>query len=79
MVDNEQSYWWLQYGDIKWETESTIVATLHQAFSTNHFKNKILKEETDSKWQLCKEHEETIDHPTFWVHFGEEWALNETS
>jgi hypothetical protein len=40
------------------------VATLHQAISTNHSKNKVLKEETDSKLQLCKEHEETIDHLT---------------
>jgi hypothetical protein len=27
-------------------------------------KNKILKEETDSKYRLCKQHEEIIDHIT---------------
>jgi hypothetical protein len=32
--------------------------------STNYFKNKILKEETESKCRLCKQHEETIDHLT---------------
>jgi hypothetical protein len=26
LVDKEQSYLWLQFGDIKGETESTIVA-----------------------------------------------------
>ena len=36
-------------GDIKGETESTIVAAQDQAVSTNYFKNKILKEETESK------------------------------
>jgi hypothetical protein len=60
LVDIEQSYHWLKSGDIKGETESTIVA----AISTNYFKNKILKEETESKCRLCKQHEETTDHLT---------------
>ena len=63
-MDNEQSYQWLKFGDIRGETESTIVAPQDQAVSTNYFKNKILKEEIDSKCQLCKQHEETIDHLT---------------
>jgi ribonuclease HIII len=37
------------------------VATQDRAISTNYFKNKILKEEVDSKCRLCKQHE-TIDH-----------------
>ena len=53
MVDIEQSYRWLKFGDIKGETGSTIVAAQDQEFSTNYFKNKILKEEIDSKWWLC--------------------------
>jgi len=40
------------------------VATQDQAISTNYFKNKILKEEFESKCRLCKQHEETIDHLT---------------
>jgi hypothetical protein len=43
-VDNEQSYRWLKFGDIKGETESTIVAAQDQRISKNHFKNKNLKE-----------------------------------
>ena len=43
LVDIEQSYRWLKSGDIKGETESTIVAAQDQAVSTNYFKNKILK------------------------------------
>jgi hypothetical protein len=67
-VDIEQSYCWLKSGDIKGETESTIVAAQDQAISTNYFKNKILKEEIESKCRLCKQQEETIDHLTsgFW-------------
>jgi len=33
-----------------------------EAINTNYFKNTILKEETDSKYRLCKRHKETIDH-----------------
>jgi hypothetical protein len=61
LVDSEQSYRWLKFGNIEGETESAIVAAEYQAVSTNHFKNRILKEEVDSKCQLCKQHE-TIDH-----------------
>jgi hypothetical protein len=72
-MDNEQSYRWLKFGNIKGETESTAVAAQDQAISTNYFKNKILKEEVDSKCWLCKQHEETIDHVTSGCPiFGEE-------
>ena len=51
-------------GDIQGETESTIVAAQDLAIITNYFKNKISKEEIDSKYRLCKQHEDTIDHIT---------------
>jgi hypothetical protein len=63
-VDIEQSYHWLKYGDISGETENTVVVVQDQAISTNYFKIKILKEEIESKCQICKQHEETIDHLT---------------
>jgi len=70
LVDIEQSYRWLKSGDIKGETESTIVAAQDQAISINYFKKTILKEEFESKCRLCKQHEETTDHLTsgcpFW-------------
>jgi len=62
LVDIEESYRRLKSGDIKGETESTIVAAQDKANSTNYFKNKILKQEIESKCRLCKQHEETIDH-----------------
>ena len=37
------------------------MATEDQAINTNYFKNKIFKEEIESKCRLCKQHEETID------------------
>jgi len=50
-------------GDIKEEREIKIVAAQDQEISTNYFKKKILKEETESKCRLCKQHE-TIEHWT---------------
>ena len=43
LVDIEQSYRWVKSGDIKGETEGTIVAAQDQEFSTNYFKNKIFE------------------------------------
>ena len=40
------------------------MAAQDQAISTNYFKNKILKQEIESKCRLCKQHEETIDNLT---------------
>jgi hypothetical protein len=63
LVDNKQSYRWLKSGDIKGETESTTVAAENQTINTKYFKNKFLKEETESKYRLCKQHK-NIDHLT---------------
>jgi len=57
MVDIEKSYRWLKSGDIKGETESTIVAAQDQAITTNYFKNKILKQQIENKCRLCKQQE----------------------
>jgi len=62
LFDNEHSYRCLKTGDIKEETEITIVAAQDQAISTNYFKKKILKEEVESKCRFCKQNEEIIDH-----------------
>ena len=78
LVDIEQSYRWLKSGDIKGETESTIVAAQDQAISTNCFKNKILKEEIESKCWLCKQHKKLLTTEPRDAHFGEELLFNET-
>jgi hypothetical protein len=49
LVDDEHSYQWLKFGEMKGRTESTIFTAQDQAISTNYFKNKILKEQIDSK------------------------------
>jgi hypothetical protein len=44
LIDKEHSYRWLKFGDIKGETESTIMTAQDQAIITNYFKKKILKQ-----------------------------------
>jgi hypothetical protein len=55
LVNKEQCYRWLKFGDVKGETESSIVAAQDLAISRNYFKRKILKEGIESKCRLCKE------------------------
>jgi hypothetical protein len=62
LTDKEQSYRWLKFGNIKGETESTIMAAQDQVISTNYFRTKILKREIESRCRICKEYEEIIDH-----------------
>jgi len=40
------------------------MAAHNQASSKNYLKNKMLRQEIDSKCRLCKQHEDTIDHLT---------------
>jgi hypothetical protein len=44
----------LKFGRIKGETGSTIVAAQDQAFSTNCFKGKVLKEEIEVNTDYVK-------------------------
>jgi hypothetical protein len=64
LVDIERSNRWLKSGDVKRETESTIVVAQDSGTSTKTFKNKTLKEEVESKCRLRKQYEETIEHVT---------------
>jgi hypothetical protein len=45
LMDNEESYRWLKFGDIKGEAESTTAAAQDPAICKNSFKNKIVKQE----------------------------------
>ena len=40
LMDNEHSYQWLKFGDVKEGTESTVVAAQDQAVSTDSFKKQ---------------------------------------
>ena len=61
-INTELTWSWLKNGELKKETEGTILAAQEQALRTNAIKAKIDHTITDSKCRLCKEKEETVDH-----------------
>ena len=61
-TDYEITWNWLKNGYLKKETEGLIMAAQYQAIRTNVIKARIDKTSSDSKCQLCKVKEETIDH-----------------
>ena len=61
-ISEEDTFLWLSKGDLKAETASEIVAAQDQALNTKCYATKILHTETDSKFRLCEQLDETIDH-----------------
>ena len=59
---SEQSWVWLQNGDLNRETESPILAAQNQIIRTNLVKAKIDKSQKDTLCRLCKKADESIDH-----------------
>lgn len=49
LVDEEQSYWWLEYRDIKVQIEITIVVDHNQAIQYKMLAGNIFKEENENK------------------------------
>ncbi len=44
------------------ETESLLIAAQNNARRTNHIKARIDKTQQNSKWRLCGDRDETINH-----------------
>ena len=53
---------WLRKGNFKRETESFLIAVEDNAVRTNHIKAKIDKTQQNSKYRLCGDRDETINH-----------------
>ena len=61
-VRKDKSWAWLQNGDLKRETESSIVAAQNQSIRTNLVKAKIDKSQGHSLCRKCRKVDESIDH-----------------
>ena len=61
-VRSDQSWAWLQNGDLKRETESFIKAAQNQSIRTNLVKAKIDKSQGGSLCRVCRKVDESIDH-----------------
>ena len=61
-ISNEKTWTWLRKGNFKRETESLLIAAQHNAIRTNHIKARIDKTQQNSKYRLCGDIDETINH-----------------
>ena len=61
-VNSSLTHHWLASLDMKAETEGFILASLDQSLSTKNFQANILENGADTKYKVCDNHTETIDH-----------------
>ena len=52
----------LRKGNLKREIESLLIATQNNVISTNHVKARIDMTQQNSRWRLCDDRDETINH-----------------
>ena len=61
-ISHQKTWTWLRKGNLKRETESLLIAAQDNAIRTNHIKARIDKTQQNSKWILCSDRDETINH-----------------
>ena len=61
-VRSDQSWAWLQNGDLKRETESLIVAAQNQSIRTNLVKAKLDESQRDSLCRVCRKADASRGH-----------------
>ena len=52
----------LRKGNFKKETEPLLIAAQNNAIRTNHIKGRMVKTQQNSKYTLCGDQDETINH-----------------
>ena len=53
---------WLRKWNLKWETESLLIAAQNNVIRTNHIKARIDKMQQNSRCWLCGDRDEAINH-----------------
>ena len=61
-ISDDKTWTWLRKGNFKRETESLLMAAQNSAIRTNHTKARIDKTQQNSKFTLCGDRDETINH-----------------
>ena len=61
-ISHDKTWTWLRKGNFKRETESLLMAAQNSAIRTNHIKARIDKTQQNSKYRLCGDRDETINH-----------------
>ena len=61
-ISHDKTWTWLRKGNFKKETESLRIAAQNNAIRTNQIKARIDKTQQNSKYTLCGDRDETINH-----------------
>ena len=61
-ISHEKTWTWLRKGIFKRETKSLLITAQNNVVRSNHFKAKIDKTQQNSKYRLCGDRDETINH-----------------
>ena len=61
-ISHDKTWTWLRKGNFKRETESLLMAAQNRAIRINHIKASIDKTQENSKFRLCSDRDETINH-----------------
>ena len=61
-ISHDKTWTWLRKGNFKRETESLLIAAQDNVVITNHIKARIDKTQQNSKYRLCRDRYETINH-----------------
>ena len=59
---HDKTWTWPRKGNFKRETESLLIAAQNNAIRTNHINTRIDKTQQNSKYRLCGDRDETINH-----------------
>ena len=61
-ISHQKTWTWLRKGNLKRETESLLIAAQDNAIRTNYIKARMDKTQQNSKYRLCSDRDETINH-----------------
>jgi len=62
LISEEDMFLRMSRGDLKAETENEIIVAQDQALQTKYYVSNILQTERNSKYRLCKQLDETVEH-----------------
>ena len=61
-ISHDKTWTWLRKGNFKREIESLLITAQNNAVRTTHIKARIHKTQQNSKFRLCGDRDETINH-----------------
>ena len=61
-ISHEKTWKWQRKGNLVRETESLLTAAQNNAIRTSQIKSRIDKTQQNSKFRLCRDRDETINH-----------------